>query len=188
MDIEMTLLETDEAMSSSVEFMIHEFSTVRTGKASPALVEGIDIYVHSYGSSMKLKQLAMITTPEPRLIMLQPFDASTTQDIERGIRESKLGINPNVNGKIIRLPVPELTGERRRDMVKMLKGMGEDSKVRIRGIRRDAVEAARKAQKDKQITEDDLHGMEDEIQRLTDKWIKDIDQHLMKKEAEILAV
>jgi ribosome recycling factor len=188
MDIEMTNLETDEAMNKAVEFMIHEFSTVRTGKASPALVEGIDIYVHSYGSSMKLKQLAMITTPEPRMIMLQPFDASTTQDIERGIRESKLGINPNVNGKVIRLPIPELTGERRRDMVKMLKGMGEDAKVRVRAIRRDAVEAARKAQKDKAITEDDLHGMEEEIQSLTDKWVKDIDVHIGRKEAEILSV
>lgn len=184
----MTNLETDDAMNKAVEFMIHEFSTVRTGKASPALVEGIDIYVHSYGSSMKLKQLAMITTPEPRLIMVQPFDAATTQDIERGIRESKLGINPNVNGKVIRLPIPELTGERRRDMVKMLKGMGEDAKVRVRTIRRDSVEAGRKAHKDKQITEDDLHGMEDEIQKLTDRWVKEIEVHMGKKEAEILAV
>lgn len=188
MDIEMTLMETDETMDKSVEFMIHEFSSVRTGKASPALVESIDIHVHSYGSTMKLKQLAMITTPEPRLLMVQPFDASTTQDIERGIRESKLGINPNVNGKVIRLPIPELTQERRRDLVKMIKGMGEDAKVRIRSIRRDSIEAARKAEKDKEITEDDLRDMEEEIQKLTDKWVKDIDNHLAKKEVEVMAV
>lgn len=184
----MTIMETDEAMDKAVEFMIHEFSSVRTGKASPSLVESIDIYVHSYGSSMKLKQLAMITTPEPRLLMVQPFDASTTQDIERGLRESKLGINPAVNGKVIRLPIPELTGERRRDLVKLLKGMCEDAKVRVRSVRRDTIEAARKAEKDKKITEDDLHGLEKEVQDLTDKWVKEIDVHMGKKEAEVMAV
>lgn len=188
MDIEMTIMETDEAMDKAVEFMIHEFSSVRTGKASPSLVESIDIYVHSYGSSMKLKQLAMITAPEPRLLMVQPFDASTVQDIERGLRESKLGINPAVNGKVIRLPIPELTGERRRDLVKLLKGMCEDAKVRVRAVRRDTIEAARKAEKDKQITEDDLHGLEKEVQDLTDKWVKEIDVHMGKKEAEVMAV
>ncbi len=188
MDIEMTLLETEEAMDKAVEFMIHEFSSVRTGKASPSLVEGIDIYVNSYGSSMKLKQLALITTPEPRLIMVQPFDGATTADIERGLRESKLGINPNVNGKTIRLPIPELTQDRRRDLVKLLKGMAEDSKVRIRSIRRDTIEAARKAEKDSSITEDELHDMEKKVQDLTDKWVKEIDVHMGKKEVEVMTV
>lgn len=188
MDTELTIMETDDAMDKSVEFMIHEFSSVRTGKANPALVEGIDIYVNSYGSSMKLKQLAMITTPEPRLIMVQPFDAATTQDIERGLRESKLGINPNVNGKTIRLPIPELTQDRRRDLVKMLKGMAEDAKVRVRSIRRDTIEAARKAEKDSAITEDDLRDTEKKVQELTDKWVKEIDNHMVKKEAEVMQV
>ena len=105
--------------------MRREFATVRTGKASPSLVEGIDVHVPAYSSTMKLKQLAMITTPEPRLIVIQPFDPSTVQDIERGIRESKLGINPATDGKAIRLPIPELSEERRVDLVKKCKFMGK---------------------------------------------------------------
>ena len=112
MDADTAILETEEGMKKAVGHMVQEFAGVRTGKASPTLVEGIDIHVASYGSSMKLKQLAMITTPEPRLIVVQPFDPSTTQDIERGLKESKLGINPNVDGKNIRLPIPERAGRR----------------------------------------------------------------------------
>lgn len=130
MDADTVLLETEEAMRKGVDFMNQEFAAVRTGKASPALVEGIDIHVQSYGSSMKLKQLAMINTPEPRLIVIQPFDPSTTQDIERGLKESKLGINPNVDGKNIRLPIPELSEERRRDLVKLAKQMAEEGRIR----------------------------------------------------------
>jgi ribosome recycling factor len=168
--------------------MIHEFAAVRTGKASPALVEGIDVHVAAYGSSMKLKQLAMITAPEPRLLLIQPFDPSTTRDIERGIRESKLGINPSVDGKSIRLPIPELSEERRRDLAKMCKGMAEDARVRIRGHRRDALDSVKKAQKAGEITEDDLHRFDKEVQTLTDKYVKDIDAHMVKKEEEIMKV
>lgn len=182
------LKETEEHMKKSEEYMIHEFAAVRTGKASPALVEGIDVHVASYGSSMKMKQLAMITTPEPRLLLIQPFDPSTTQDIERGIRESKLGINPSVDGKSIRLPIPELSEERRKDLVKMCKGMAEDARIRIRGHRRDALDTAKKAQKASEITEDDLHRIEKEVQTLTDKYVKDIDSHVSKKEEEIMKV
>ena len=134
MDEEMMLLEVDEHMGKAVEWMTTEFTAVRTGKASPALVENIDIHVESYGSAMKLKQLAMITTPEPRMLMVQPFDPSTVQEIERGLRESKLGINPAVDGKIIRLPIPELSEERRRDMVKPLytpRGLAGDMRASL---------------------------------------------------------
>ena len=110
------LLEAEEGMEKNVNYMTHEFTGVRTGKASPALVENID--VEAYGASMKLKQLALITTPEPRLLVVQPFDAATVKDIERAIKESKGGINPRVDGKLIRLPIPELSEERRRDLVK----------------------------------------------------------------------
>ena len=129
------LLEAEMAMEKSVDYMIHEFASVRTGKASPALVENVD--VQAYGSAMKLKQLALITTPEPRLLVVQPFDASTVRDIEKALKESKLGITPLVDGKLIRLPIPELSEERRRDLVKSLKQMAEEARVRVRANRRD---------------------------------------------------
>jgi ribosome recycling factor len=168
--------------------MTHEFAAVRTGKASPALVENLDIHVHSYGSSMKLKQLALITTPEPRLLMVQPFDASTTQDIERSLRESKLGINPAVDGKTIRLPVPELSEERRKDMVKLVKKLAEEAKVRVRAARHDGMNALKKALHDKQIAEDDERRLEKEVQVLTDKHVKSIDEHVAHKEKEVMTV
>ena len=188
MDTEMYLLELEESMQKACEYTLHEFSTVRTGKASPSLVEGIDIYVNSYGSSMKLKQLALISTPEARLIYVKPFDPSTLKDIERGLKEANIGINPAVDGNAIRLPIPEMNKERRLEMVKRVKGMGEDGKVRIRSCRRDGMEACKKAQKDSRITEDDLSRMEEEIQKLTDKFVKEIDAHVVKKEAEIMTV
>src|SRR5580704_15701558 len=124
------LLEAEMSMEKSVDYLVHEFSGVRTGKASPALVENID--VQAYGSSMKLKQLALITTPESRLLVVQPFDAGTVQDIERALRESNIGITPAVDGKIIRLPIPELSEERRKDLVESLTKMAEDARVRVR--------------------------------------------------------
>lgn len=113
MDPDEILLETESAMEKGFDYVTHEFAAVRTGKASPALVENID--VEAYGTPMKLKQLAMITTPEPRMVVIQPFDAGTTKDIEKGLKESKLGINPITDGKLIRLPIPPLTEDRRRD-------------------------------------------------------------------------
>src|SRR4249919_1028840 len=139
------LLEAEMAMEKSVDYMIHEFASVRTGKASPALVENVD--VEAYGSSMKLKQLALITTPEPRLLVVQPFDASTVKDIEKALKESKLGIQPLVDGKLIRLPIPELSEERRKDLVKSLKQMAEEARVRVRTNRRHALDEAKKLQK-----------------------------------------
>jgi ribosome recycling factor len=120
MDTEMFLLELEEAMQKACEYTLHEFSTVRTGKASPNLVDSIDIYVHSYGTTSKLKQLAMITTPDSRMIYVKPFDPGTVKDIERGLKEANLGINPSIDGHAIRLPIPEMTGERRREMVKRM--------------------------------------------------------------------
>lgn len=108
MDPDEAMMETEEAMQKACDFVLHEMSTVRTGKASPALVEGMDVHVQAYKTNMKLRDLALIATPEPRMLTIQPYDASTTQDIERAIRESKLGINPAVDGRLIRLPIPEL--------------------------------------------------------------------------------
>jgi ribosome recycling factor len=186
MDPDEILLETEATMEKGFDYMNHEFSAVRTGKASPALVENID--VEAYGAQMKLKQLALITTPEPRLLVIQPFDASTTRDIEKAIKESKLGINPAVDGKIIRLPIPQLSEERRKDLVKGIKQMGEEARVRIRSARREGIDAIKKGQKDGKITKDDLENYEKEIQKLTDQYVKKIDDAFSLKEADILKV
>lgn len=180
------LLETEEAMEKAVNYMVHEFASVRTGKASPALVENLE--VEAYGAQMRLKQLAVISTPETRLLVIQPFDASTLKDIERAIKESRLGISPMVDGKIIRLPIPELSAERRRDLVKATKQMAEEARVRIRSARRSGIEDARKIQKAAEITEDNLKDLEAEVQRLTDKYVLEIDKHLEHKETEITTV
>src|SRR5438876_9817317 len=119
------ILEAEMSMEKSVDYMAHEFAGVRTGKASPGLEENVD--VHAYGSTMKLKQLALITTPEARLPVVQPFDAGTVQDIERALRESKIGITPAADGKIIRLPIPELSEERRKELVRSLRNMAEEA-------------------------------------------------------------
>jgi ribosome recycling factor len=180
------LLETEEAMEKAVEYMVHEFASVRTGKASPALVENID--VAAYGTSMKLKQLALITTPEPRLLLIQPFDASVTRDIEKAINESKIGITPSVDGKLIRLPVPELSEERRKDLVRTTRQMAEEARVRVRASRRTGIDQVKKAEKEGELTEDDRRNLEDEIQKLTDRYVKEADQQLESKEVDIMRV
>jgi ribosome recycling factor len=186
MSAEEILLEAELAMEKSVEYMMHEFAGVRTGKASPALVENVD--VEAYGSAMKLKQLALITTPEPRLLVVQPFDVSTVRDIEKALKESKIGITPLVDGKVIRLPVPELSEERRKELVRSLKQMAEEARVRVRANRRNAMDEAKKSQKTGETTEDQLHDTEADIQKLTDRFVKSIDDHLERKEAEVMKV
>jgi ribosome recycling factor len=186
MTAEEILFDAEMSMEKSVDYMIHEFSAVRTGKASPSLVENVD--VEAYGSAMKLKQLALITTPEPRLLVVQPFDAGTVKDIEKALKESKIGIMPLVDGKIIRLPIPELSEERRKDLVKSLRQMAEEARVRVRANRRTAVDDARKMQKAGELTEDGLHDVEADVQKLTDKSVKQIDEHLERKEAEVMKI
>ena len=173
-------------MEKSVDYMAHEFAAVRTGKASPGLVENID--VHAYGSTMKLKQLALITTPEPRLLVVQPFDAGTVQDIEKTLKESKIGITPAVDGKIIRLPIPELSEERRKELVRSLGKMAEEARVRVRSNRRTALDEAKKLKAAGELTEDQLRDLEEEVQKLTDRFVKFVDDHLKHKEAEIMKV
>jgi ribosome recycling factor len=180
------LLETEAEMEKAVEYMLHEFAAVRTGKASPALVEGID--VAAYGASMKLKQLALISTPEPRLLLIQPFDASVTKDIERALKESKIGITPAVDGKLIRLPIPELSEERRKELVKTVRHMAEEARVRIRSSRRNGIDEIKKLERAGGVTEDQRHDLEADIQKLTDKYVKEIDTHLENKEVDIMKV
>ena len=186
MDPDEILLDTEATMEKGFEYMQHEFSAVRTGKASPALVENID--VEAYGASMKLKQLALITTPEPRLLVIQPFDASTTKDIEKAIKESKLGINPVVDGKIIRLPIPELSEERRRELAKTIKQMAEEARVRVRSNRRDGIDGVKKLEKSGDINEDQRRDLEAGIQKLTDQYVRQIDSSVETKEAELMKI
>jgi ribosome recycling factor len=186
MDPDEILMNAEEGMEKAVGYMTHEFASIRTGKASPALVEGID--VEAYGSTMKLKQLAVISTPEPRMLVINPFDSSTVGAIEKAIKESKIGINPSVDGKIIRLPIPSLSEERRRDLVKTCKTIAEETRVRIRAARRDGMEQLKKAQKEGAITEDDLGTYEKDVQKLTDDFAKKVEDQLTSKEADIMKV
>jgi ribosome recycling factor len=186
MSLEEAMFHAEESMEKAVDFMLHEFAAIRTGKASPALVESLD--VEAYGSSMKLKQLALISAPEPRLLVIQPFDASTVKDIERAINESKIGITPAVDGKLIRIPIPELSEERRKDLAKTVRTLAEESRVRVRSCRRDAMDAAKKLQKEGDLTEDELRSAEAEIQKLTDKYVDSVEKHVASKEAELMKI
>src|SRR5258705_9861973 len=186
MDRDEILLEAEMSMEKSVDYLVHEFSGVRTGKASPALVENID--VQAYGSTMKLKQLAVITTPKSRLLVLQPIDAGTGQDIDRALKESEIGITPAVDGKIIRLPIPELSEERRKELVRALGKMAEEARVRVRSNRRTALDEAKKLKASGALTEDQLRDVEGEVQKLTDRFVKSVDDHLKHKDAEVMKV
>ncbi len=188
MDADSSLKTVEETMAKAIEFYTQELSGIRTGKASPSLIENIDVKVASYGSTMKLKGLGVITTPEARQLLVQPFDPSTTRDIEKAIRDANLGFNPMVESTSVRVPVPELTAERRKDMVKTVKGMTEDAKVRIRGCRKDGMDTAKKLKNENILTEDSKKDFETSVQELTDKSIKQIDELFVTKEKEVLTV
>src|ERR1700750_2949894 len=186
MSAEEILFEAEMSMEKSVDYMVHEFASVRTGKASPALVENVD--VEAYGSAMKLKQLALITTPEPRLLVVQPFDAASVPGIEKWLKDSKIGITPLVDGKIIRLPIPELSEERRKDLVKSLRQMAEEARVRVRANRRTALDDAKKLKASGELAKDALPEVKIDVKNLTEKSFKQIDDHLERKEAEVMKV
>ena len=180
------LLEAEEKMIKSEEVLVHEFSGVRTGKASPSLVE--NILVEVYGSMMRIRELAGITTPEARMLMIQPWDNASIQPIEKAIQKSNLGLNPAVQGKFIRIVLPELSTERRQEFVKVVHKMTENSRVAMRHVRRDALEQLKKELKDSKISEDEMETAEKEVQKLTDQYIAKIDAHLAHKEKEIMTV
>lgn len=185
-DIELLIEETDERMESAISALMHDFGAIRTGKASPALVEGLT--VDYYGATTRLKDIASITTPEPRLLVIQPWDQNAVKDIEKAILASDIGISPVSDGRVIRLPIPELSEERRRDMSRLVHKRSEDARVEVRNMRREANDAARKAQKASEITEDDLQDMLKDVQELTDETIKKIDELMAKKDAELMEV
>jgi ribosome recycling factor len=185
-DIELLIDETQERMDKAVEVMRHDFQAIRTGKASPALVEGLNI--EYYGTSVRLKDIASITAPEPRLLVIQPWDQSAVKEIEKAIMASDIGISPVSDGRVIRLPVPELSEERRKDMVRLVHKRAEEGRVEVRNCRRDANETAKKAEKSSAITEDDLKVMLDDIQTLTDEYVEEINKAMEAKEQELMEV
>ena len=180
------LLEAEEKMSKTEQVVVNEFAAVRTGKASASLVENIIVEV--YGSQMRIRELAGITTPEPRTLTIQPWDANSLHAIEKGIQKSNLGLTPTVQGKAIRIFFPELSEERRQEFVKIVRKMAEDGRVAVRHIRRDAMELVKKHAHDSGTTEDEVKLAEKELQKLTDEYSAKIDGHVAHKEKEILTV
>jgi ribosome recycling factor len=186
MTIDDILLEAEEKMTKTEHFLVNEFAGVRTGKASPGLVENLT--VEAYGSQMRLRELAGITTPEPRMLIITPWDASTLHPIEKAIQKANLGLNPAIDKKVIRLVFPELSAERRQEFIRIIKKMAEDARVAIRHVRREAMEQLKKEAKAGGVGEDEEKHAEKELQKLTDDYISKIDKHVEHKEKEILTV
>ena len=178
--------DVEEKMNKAIHVLKEELSGLRAGRANPAILDRIS--VDYYGVPTPINQLGSISVPEARVIVIQPWDAKILRDIEKAIQKSDIGINPNNDGKIIRLIFPILTEERRKELTKGVKKYGEDSKVAIRAIRRDAIEHFKLQKKNSEITEDDLKDMEEDIQKMTDKFIIDIDNLVEHKDREIMEV
>ena len=170
----------EEKMNKTINALAENLAEVRAGRANPAILNKVKI--DYYGTPTPINQVAGISVPEARLIVIQPWDASILKDIEKAILASDIGINPNNDGKVIRLSFPELTEERRKELVKDIRKMGEESKVAIRSVRRDGIDEAKTKQKNSEITEDELKGAEDQIQKLTDKKVAEIDNMVAAKE------
>jgi len=178
------LKSTGERMKKSVEAVRTEFASIRTGRASAALLDGI--MVECYGSRMPLNQVATIGVPEPRLIVVTPFDKAVTGDIQKAILKSELGLTPLVASNMIRLPIPPLTEDRRKEVVKSVHRIAEEGKIAVRNIRRDANDHVKKAEKDRTVSEDDAHHHLNDIQKLTDKYAEQIEELVKQKEKDIL--
>ena len=180
------LKKSGERMSKAVEHVSAEFNKIRTGKASVALLEGIK--VDYYGTPTPLNQVGNLSTPDSHTISVQPWDKTLLPVIEKAILNSNLGLNPTNDGVIVRIPIPPLTEERRKELVKLVKKIAEEGKISVRNIRRDEIEQLKKSEKDEHISEDERKSGETEMQKLTDKYIKDIDILVEKKEKEIMEV
>jgi len=184
--IEEFLADAKRRMDKSIEATHHEFNSIRTGRASPALLDRIT--VDYYGTPTSLKSLASIAAPEPRLLTVQPFDPGSMKNIERAIQESDLGLTPSNDGKIIRLPIPTLTEERRKDLVRVVRRVAEDGKVAIRNVRRDVMQHLRELTTNGDVGDDEERRAEQQVQKITDDHTKSIDDLLKVKEAEIMEV
>ncbi|MBF0357431.1 MAG: ribosome recycling factor [Magnetococcales bacterium] len=180
------LKELTQRMDKSIDSLKEELSTIRTGRATTSLLE--NVLVEVYGSPTPINQVAALNVPEARMITVQPWDKSTIKTIEKGIRDADLGLNPMSDGVLIRVPLPELTEERRRDLVKIVHKYGEQSKVAVRNIRRDGIDQFKKQEKSKEISQDDLRQLEKQIQDITDTKIKLIEEAVAQKESDVMQV
>jgi ribosome recycling factor len=184
--IEDFLADAKRRMDKSIEATHHEFNSIRTGRASPALLDRITI--DYYGTQTPLKSLASISAPEPRLLVVQPFDPGAIKNIERAVQESDLGLTPSNDGKVVRLPIPALTEERRKDLVKVVRRVAEDGKVAIRNVRRDVMQHLKELVVNGDVGDDEERRAEQQVQKITDEHTKSIDDLLKLKEAEIMEV
>lgn len=175
-----------ESMKGAMDHLYHGLATIRTGKANPALLDSIQ--VEYFGSMVPLKQVASVAVPDPRLITVQPWDKTVIPEIEKAIQASDLGLNPQNDGVMIRLPVPPLTEERRKELVKIVKRMGEEAKVTLRNIRREGNDKIKKLEKQHEISEDNMHTKQEEIQKLTDSYGTSVDKVIAAKEKEIMEI
>jgi ribosome recycling factor len=180
------LKDAKRRMEGAVSALTGEFSSVRTGRASTGLLDRVT--VDAYGTRTPLNQLATIHAPEPRLITVQPYDRSIMQAIEKAIMESDLGLTPSNDGQLIRLPVPQLTEQRRKEMVRLVHKMAEEARIAVRNVRRDVLNDLKRAEKEGELSRDELNRAQDEVQKLTDAEVKSIDELMARKEAEILEV
>ena len=180
------VISTEEKMEKTIQGLGKELATVRAGRANPALLDKVT--VDYYGVATPLNQLSNISAPEPRLLVIQPWDKSAIGAIEKGILKSDLGLTPNSDGNIIRIAIPQLTEQRRKDLVKLVKKMAEDSRVAVRNIRRDANEDIKRQEKSGDISQDDSRRLQEEIQELTNQYVEKVNQILSAKEEEIMEV
>lgn len=178
--------DTEENMGKALEAMRKEFASIRTGKATPSLLDGIK--VDYYGTMTPLSQVANIAVPDARLLVIQPWEKKLIPEIVKAIQKSDLGLNPQSDPNVVRLPIPPLTEERRKDLVKVVKKVAEEGKVAIRNVRRDSNDALKKAEKDKEISEDESRKGQDRVQEITDDHIEKIEEMLKKKEQEIMEI
>lgn len=184
--IDEILLESEERMTNSVEHTREDLTTIRTGRANPAMFNGV--IAEYYGVPTPITQMATISVPEPRMLIIKPYEMSAMNEIETAIRNSDLGVNPTNDGQVLRVTIPQLTEERRRDMVKVAKGKGEDGKIAIRNIRRKGMEQLKKLQKDGDAGEDEVQTAEKELDKITQGYVSQVDELVSRKEAELLEV
>ena len=184
--IDETLLDAEEKFANSVEHCREELTHIRTGRANPAMFNGV--VAEYYGSPTPITQMATISVPEPRMLLIKPYEMNVMGDIENAIRNSDLGVNPTNDGQVLRVTIPQLTEERRKDMVKVAKGKGEDGKIAIRNIRRKGMEQLKKLQKDGDFGEDEVQAAEKELDKVTANYVAQIDEIVARKEEELMEV
>ena len=184
--IDDTLLDCEERMTNSVEHAREELTTIRTGRANPAMFNGV--LAEYYGTMTPITQMATISVPEPRMLLIKPYEMSAMGDIENAIRNSDLGVNPANDGQVLRVTIPQLTEERRRDMVKLARSKGEDAKIAIRNVRRKGMEELKRIQKDGEAGEDEVQAAEKELDKVTHKYVAQVDELVAKKEKELMDV